>query len=122
MFRRGKQYALLHQAGGIANSSDVSPAGLNPKIVQVRTPKNDSGIGRGRYQADVTEDARMKADSLGGNHALGSRLKHEWSKEQNSTFDTIRFRADLASVFNSLRTVQVRWARRGLVNAQRIRS
>src|SRR6266849_4913077 len=34
MFGSGKQHALLHQAGGVADASDVAAASLNRKMIE----------------------------------------------------------------------------------------
>ena len=76
MLGGGEQDALLHQASRITDAGDVFPARLNDKIVQVRAPKNDTGIGRGGYQAHMTEYTRVEADPLSADFTLNCSLKH----------------------------------------------
>jgi len=76
MLSRGKEDALFHQAGGVADTSDVFPACLDDEIVQVRAPKHDAGIGRRRNQADMAKDSGMKTDALRTDFTLNSGLEH----------------------------------------------
>jgi len=40
----GEQDALLHEAGGVADASDVVAVGFDRKIVQIHAAENDAGI------------------------------------------------------------------------------
>src|ERR1700674_25298 len=75
MLGGGEQNALLHEAGGITDASDVVPLRFNREIVQVNAPKHDACFSRGGYQADVTVHARVEA------HTFRKRLSSDVSLE-----------------------------------------
>jgi hypothetical protein len=72
----GKQDSLLHEAGGVADTSDVVAVGLNRKIVEVHPAKNDAGVGRSGEKAKVSVNAGVETHTLGFNRAMDSGLKH----------------------------------------------
>ncbi len=80
MFGRGEKDALLHQAGGIADAGYVATAGLDGKIVQIGTTKDDARVGRGRKESNMAKNSGVKADAFGRNLMLNRSLKH-WDKE-----------------------------------------
>src|SRR5260370_1134524 len=76
MLRSGEQNALFHEAGGIANASDVLPLRFDMKIVQVNAAKNDAGFGRGGGQTHVTVHPGMEAHTLGKGLSGNGSLEH----------------------------------------------
>ena len=65
----GEQDALLHEAGGVTDASDVVAVGLDRKIVQVNAAENDAGIRGSREKPEVSVDAGVETHTLGFNRA-----------------------------------------------------
>ena len=64
------QHALFHQAGRVANPSDVLPNRLNFETIQVYSSKGDAGTCRCRQDLQAYRSSRMEADTLAaGCHA-----------------------------------------------------
>src|SRR5207248_6235776 len=72
----GKQNALLHEAGGIADASDVMALRFDMKIVQVNAAKHDACFRRRGYQMDVAVHSRVEAHTLGEGFSCDSSLEH----------------------------------------------
>jgi len=117
MFGRGEKDALLHQAGGIADAGYVATAGLDGKIVQIGTTKDDARVGRGRKESNMAKNSGVKADAFGRNFMLNRRLKH-WDRNRIAPFAPYFVR--LFGVCFQLLTGVVRpTAHRGVVKTQR---
>src|SRR5215813_5107498 len=71
-----EQNALLHQACGIADTSDVLSASLNCEIVEVRTPENDSRIGGSGDEAHMAKNSGVQTNTLSSYFPLNRRLVH----------------------------------------------
>src|SRR5882724_5906225 len=80
MFGRGEKDALLHQAGGVTDASYVAAAGLDGKIVQIGTTKDDASVGWGGKESNMAKNSGVKADAFGRNFMLNGSLKH-WDSE-----------------------------------------
>src|SRR5271169_1288004 len=76
MLRRGEQNSLFHQAGGIADASDIVSLCLNGKIVEVRATKNNSRVGGSRKQADASEHSGVKTHTFSKRLFRYSGLEH----------------------------------------------
>src|SRR5207302_9690235 len=64
MFGGGNQHAFFHQAGGIADPSDVAADRLNLEAIQVGSPKDNPTARGRRNQAQVNGSAAVETDSL----------------------------------------------------------
>src|SRR6266849_448788 len=80
MLGGGEQNALLHEAGGITDASDVVPLRFDWEIIQVNAAKHDACFRRSGYQANVTIHSCMEA------HTLGEGLFGDGSLEHFPTF------------------------------------
>ena len=66
MFDGRDENALFHQGRRVGYVCNVLDRGLNGKIVEINSVKDDS-MARGRWQnSEVDQGARMKADSREG--------------------------------------------------------
>ena len=72
----GDQHPFLHQAGGIADASDIAPAGFDGKVIKIGTTEDDAGVCWRGSQSDMAEDASVKADAFGRDFVLKRRLEH----------------------------------------------
>jgi len=72
----GEENALLHEAGGVADASDIVTVGFNRKIVQVDATKDDAGIRRSWLKAEFGVHAGVEADALGFDWTMDGGLKH----------------------------------------------
>ena len=61
----GKQHALFHQAGGVADPGDVAPVRFDLKIIQVHAAEDDSRVGRCGHETQMGLHSRMQTNSLG---------------------------------------------------------
>ena len=76
MLSGGKQDALLHEAGGIADAGDVVAVSLNVEIVEVDAAEDDASIRRSGLQPKFGVNAGMKTDALSFYRAMDGGLKH----------------------------------------------
>jgi len=76
VFGGGEEDALLHETGGVADSSDVVAVGFDRKIVEVDAAENDAGVWRSGLKAELCVDSRVKAHTLGFYGAIYGGLKH----------------------------------------------
>ena len=70
----GKQHALFHQAGGVADAGDVAAMSLDFKIVEIDAAEDDAGVRRRRHQTNAARDGGVKTNSGCFDGALYSRL------------------------------------------------
>jgi hypothetical protein len=75
VFRGGKQHALFHQAGGVADASDVSHVRFDLKIVQIHTPEHNSSVGWGWDEPEVRLYGRVETYAFCGYGPLNRSLK-----------------------------------------------
>src|SRR5215472_2810169 len=71
-----QQHSLLHQAGGVADASNVVTVGLDGEVVQIYAAENDSGLGGCGNQADASVDAGVQAHTLGRRFSGYGCLEH----------------------------------------------
>src|SRR5215469_5874113 len=76
MLGGGQQHSLLHQAGGVADSSNVLTLGLDREVVEINAAENDAGLGGCGHQADATVDAGVQAHTLGRRFSSYGCLEH----------------------------------------------
>jgi hypothetical protein len=76
MFGGGKQDALLHQAGGVADAGYVMALGFDGEIVEIHAAKYDTGIGRRGRKSNVPKNARVQPDALGKSVSGDGGLEH----------------------------------------------
>jgi len=76
MLGGGKEDALLHQAGGVADASDVVAVGFDGEIVEVDAAKDDAGVRRSGLEAELGVDASVETHTLGFYRVLNSGLEH----------------------------------------------
>jgi len=72
----GEQDALLHKAGGIANTSDVVAMGFDGEVVKINAAENDAGIRRSGEETKVRVDTGVETHTLGFDCAVDCGLKH----------------------------------------------
>ena len=75
MLRGGDEHAFLHEAGGVTDASDVADVGLDGEIVEVGAAEDDSGVGRGRSEAEVTRNGGVQTNARGLYRALDCGLE-----------------------------------------------
>ena len=75
MLRGGDQYALAHEAGGVADLGDVATDGGDFEVVEVGAAKDNAGTGRSRQEAHGNGCAGMQTDSREGER-FSERLLH----------------------------------------------
>jgi len=76
----GEQDALLHEAGGVADASDVVAVGFDREIVEIDAAEDDAGIRGSGEQTELRVDTRVKAHTLSFDCALNCGLKHRLLK------------------------------------------
>lgn len=76
MLGGGEQDALLHEAGGVADASDVVAVGLDGEIVEVDAAEDNSGVGWSGLKPKLGVDSSMKAHTLGFYGTMDCGLKH----------------------------------------------
>jgi hypothetical protein len=54
-----EQYALFHQAGGVADSGYVADVRFDLEVVKIYAPKNNPGIGWSRNEPQTAAHSRM---------------------------------------------------------------
>jgi hypothetical protein len=72
----GEEDALLHEAGGVTNASDVVAVGFYREIVQIQAAENDASVRRSWLKTEFGVDARVEAHTLGFYGTMNCRLKH----------------------------------------------
>ena len=75
MLGGGDEHAFLHEAGGVTDAGDVADVGLDGEIVEVGAAENDSGVGRGRSEAEVTRNGGVQTNARGLYRALDCGLE-----------------------------------------------
>jgi len=76
----GDEHAFLHEAGGVADASDVADVGLDGEIVEVGAAEDDARVGWGRSQAQVAVHGGVQTDPRGFDLALNCGLEgHGWA-------------------------------------------
>ena len=77
MFGSGKQHAIFHKAGGVADARDVSAAGFDFEIVEIGAAENDAGAGGGGEETEVRRDGGVEAYAVNVNGAIYGLLKFQ---------------------------------------------
>jgi hypothetical protein len=78
VFRGGEQHTLFHEAGGVADAGYVAAVGLDFKVIEIDSAKNDPRIRRRRHQANTSRNGGVEANSTGLDGAFDGRLNsHE---------------------------------------------
>jgi hypothetical protein len=72
----GKQDALLHEAGGVADAGDVVAVSFDVEIVEVDAAEDDAGIRGSGLKTEFGVNAGMETDALGFYGAVDGGLKH----------------------------------------------
>jgi len=72
----GKEDALLHKAGGVADASDVVAVGFDGEVVKVNATENDAGVWRSRLKTELGMDSCVETHTLGFYRTMNCRLKH----------------------------------------------
>lgn len=72
----GEQDALLHEAGGVADASDVVAVGFDGKVVEIDAAENDAGVGGSWEKTNVGVDAGVEADPLAFDRTKNRGLEH----------------------------------------------
>jgi hypothetical protein len=73
----GEQHALLHEAGGVADASDIVAMGFDGEIIEVDTTEDNSGVRRSGLKPELRVDARVEAHTFDFHGAMDGGLKHE---------------------------------------------
>jgi hypothetical protein len=76
VFGGGKQDALFHEAGGIADAGDVVAVGFDGEIVEVDAAEDDAGIRGSGLKAKSGVNAGMETDALGLDRTMDGGLEH----------------------------------------------
>ena len=76
VFGGGEKYALLHEAGGVADASDVVAVGLDGKIVQVNAAEDDAGVWGSGLKAELGVDAGVETHTFSFYGPIYRRLEH----------------------------------------------
>ncbi len=76
VFGGGEQDALLHEAGGIANASDVVAMGFDGEVVKINAAENDAGIRRSGEETKVCVYTGVETHTLSFDCAVDCGLKH----------------------------------------------
>src|ERR1700722_2305613 len=74
MLSGGKQNALAHQAGGVADSSYVTNVSFNFKIIEIDATEDDPRVGRRRNQSQLAWYSRVQAHSRSLNGPMNCKL------------------------------------------------
>jgi len=72
----GEKNALLHEAGGVADASNVVAVGFDGEIVEVDAAENDAGIGGSGLEAEFCVDSGVETHTIGFDRAMDGGLKH----------------------------------------------
>ena len=76
VFCGGEKYALLHEAGGVADASDVVTVCLDWKIVEIDAAEDDAGVWGSRLKAELGVDAGVETHTFGFYGPIYRRLEH----------------------------------------------
>ena len=76
MLGGGEEDALLHEAGRVADASDVVAVGFDGEIVEVDAAKDDAGVRGSGEKAELGVDAGVETHTLGFYCVLNGGLKH----------------------------------------------
>ncbi len=76
MLRRGEQYAMLHQAGGIAHARHVRAVRFNLEAIEIHAAKHDPRVRRRGNKAELSVNSGMESDALCGDRILDGCLEH----------------------------------------------
>ena len=63
MLGRREEYALLHQAGGVADARDVPDMRFDPEAIKIGPAEHDSSSSRRRNQPQMRLNCGMKPDT-----------------------------------------------------------
>jgi hypothetical protein len=72
----GEEDALLHEAGGIADASDIVAVGFDREVVEVNAAENDAGVWRSGLETELGVDAGVETHTLGFYRTMNCGLKH----------------------------------------------
>src|SRR6266436_1054481 len=72
----GEQDTLLHEAGGIADASDVVAVSFDWEIIEINAAENDAGIRRSGEETKVRVDTGVETHTQGLDCAVDCGLKH----------------------------------------------
>jgi hypothetical protein len=72
----GEQDALLHEAGGVTNASDVVAMGFDGEVVKINAAENDAGIRRSGEETKVCVYTGVETHTQGLDCAMDCGLKH----------------------------------------------
>jgi hypothetical protein len=72
----GEENALLHEAGGVTNASDVVAVGFDGKVIEVNTAEDDPSVWRSWLKAELRMDAGVETHTLGFHGTMNCGLKH----------------------------------------------
>jgi hypothetical protein len=76
VFGGGKQNALLHEAGGVADASDIVAVGFDGEIVEIDAAKNDTGIRGSGLKTELGMDTGVEANAFGFHGTMDGGLEH----------------------------------------------
>ena len=79
MFGGGEQDTLLHEAGGIADASDVVAMGFDREVVKINAAENNAGIRGSGEETEVRVNTRVKTHTLSFDCAMDCGLKHRFT-------------------------------------------
>jgi hypothetical protein len=76
VFGGGEQDTLLHEAGGVANASDVVAVGFDGEIVEVHAAEDNPCVWRSGLKPELGVDAGVETHTLGFYGTMNCGLKH----------------------------------------------
>jgi hypothetical protein len=76
VFGGGEQDALLHEAGGVADASDVVAVGFDREVVEVDAAEDDAGVRGSGEKTKVCVDTGVETHTLGFDRPIDCGLKH----------------------------------------------
>jgi hypothetical protein len=76
VFGGGEQDALLHKAGGIADTGNIVAVGFDWEIIEINAAEDDAGIRWSGQQTEVRVNTRVKTHTLSFGCAVDCGLKH----------------------------------------------
>jgi hypothetical protein len=72
----GEQDALFHEAGGVADASNVVAVGFDGEVVEVNAAENDPSVWRSGLKPELGVDAGVETHTLGFHGTMNCGLKH----------------------------------------------
>jgi hypothetical protein len=72
----GEQDALLHEAGGVADASDVVAVSFDREVVEVDAAEDDAGVRGSGEKTEVRVDTGVETHTLSFDCAVDCGLKH----------------------------------------------